>query len=164
MCNRNQTLMGTRFEKRLKDGVGYAPPVGNRPRFQPLDSNLNADWARMELHLCALTTDLENDDVLKCSLATPAQASKTMRAAWESAPTMERIVQDILRFLGALQDVLDVDGAMVLNEQRRGRRANLILPVPPAYQQVLADRLSKYRRWYNEHGDSYEDSDSNEED
>ena len=48
--------------------------------------------------------------------------------------------------------------------ERRGRRANLILPVPPAYQQVLADRLSKYRRWYNEHGDSDEDSDSNEED
>ena len=94
----------------------------------------------MELHLCALTTDLENDDPLKCSLATPA---KTMRAAWDAAPTPERIVQDILRFLVALQEVIDVDGAMVPDERRHGRRAAVILPVPPAYQQVLDDREHK---------------------
>ena len=114
----------------------------------------------MELHLCALTTDLENDDPLKCRLATPTAAAKTMRAAWDAAPTPERIVQDILRFLVALQEVIDVDGAMVPDERRHGRRAAVILPVPPAYQQVLDDRTQKYREWYNEHGDSDSDSDS----
>ena len=113
--------------------------------------------------MCALTTDLENDDPLKCSLATPMAAAKTMRAAWEVAPTLERIVQDILRFLVALQEVIDVDGAMVPNERRHGRRATVILPVPPAYQQVLDDRKQKYREWYNEHGDSDSDSDSDSE-
>ena len=75
------------------------------------------------IYLCALTTDLENDDPLKCSLATPTAAAKTMRAAWDAAPTLERIVQDILRVLVALQEVMDVDGAMVPNERRHGRRA-----------------------------------------
>jgi hypothetical protein len=51
-----------------------------------------------------------------------------MRAAWDAAPTPERIVQDILRFLVALQEVIDVDGAMVPNERRHGRRAAVILP------------------------------------
>jgi hypothetical protein len=35
-----------------------------------------------------------------------------------------------------------VDGG---NERRGGRRAAIILPVPPAYQQVLGDRTQKYR-------------------
>ena len=86
-----------------------------------------------------------------------------MKAAWEAAPTPDRIVQDILRFLVALQDVIDVKGAMVPNERRRGRRATVVLPVPPGYQQVLDNRKKKYQDWYNEHGDSDEDSDSDVE-
>jgi hypothetical protein len=56
-----------------------------------------------------------------------------MRAAWDAASTPERIVQDILRFLVALQEVIDVDGTMVPNERRHGHRAAVILPISPAY-------------------------------
>ena len=95
MCNKGQTLTGTRFE-----GKDYAPPVGNRPSWMCLDENLNADWARAELHLCAVTSDLDDDDERKASLATPAAAARTMHRAWEMAPTGPRIVEDILRYRG----------------------------------------------------------------
>ena len=65
-------------------------------------------------------------------------------------------------YLGTSKDP-DVKGAMVPNERRRGRRAAVILPVPPGYQQVLDDRKKKYQSWYNEHGDSEEDSESDGE-
>ena len=77
-----------------------------------------------------------------------------------TAGRYDETVQDILRFLQALQDVIDVDGAMVPNERRHGHRAAIILPVPPSHQQVLEDRKKKYQEWYNVHGDSDSDSDS----
>eukprot|EP01047_Picozoa_sp_COSAG01_P079840 COSAG01_NODE_15298_length_1352_cov_115.447725_2_plen_89_part_00 len=86
-----------------------------------------------------------------------------MEAAWAAAPTLDRVVQDILRFLQALQDVIDVDGAMVPNERRHGRRAALILPTPPGYESVLNDRREKYKNWYSQHADSNSDSDDDGE-
>ena len=81
-------------------------------------------WARAELHLCAVTSDLDDDDERKASLATPAAAARTMHRAWEMAPTGPRIVEDILRYPPALQDVIDVGGAEVPDKERgKGRRS-----------------------------------------
>jgi hypothetical protein len=50
--------------------------------------------------------------------------------------------------------------AMVPFERRHGRRAAVVLPALVGYQQVLDDRRKKYQDWYNDHGGSDEDSDS----
>eukprot|EP01048_Picozoa_sp_COSAG05_P023459 COSAG05_NODE_5089_length_1265_cov_12.121784_2_plen_162_part_00 len=161
MCNKGQTLTGTRFE-----GKDYAPPVGNRPSWMCLDENLNADWARAELHLCAVTSDLDDDDERKASLATPAAAARTMHRAWEMAPTGPRIVEDILRYPPALQDVIDVGGAEVPDKERRkGRRSTILLPAPPGLEDVVEERKAKYMVWLesDEEDSSSEDESSSDE-
>ena len=155
ICRIGITLTGTRFEGKNQTAVAYAPgaagsygpmpegypsdtceqvllvapPIGNRPEWMCLDSNLNADWERWTNHLCAFTSDLHFRDQRWCGLGTPEQVAETMKRAWAAIPAT-RIVQDILRYPDALQAVVDAQGGMPDIVKRRGRRSTLMLPTP----------------------------------
>lgn len=108
ICRIGSTLNGTQLEGKVH-GVFMAaigPPIGNRPEWMCLDSNLNADWERWTKHLCAFTSDLPYTDARWCGLGTPKEVAATMRQAWASIPEL-RIRQDILRYPSALQAVVD---------------------------------------------------------
>ena len=103
----------------------------------------------------------------RASLATPATAARTMHRAWEMAPTDSRIVEDILRYPQALQDVIDVGGEEVPDKERRkGRRSTILLPAPLGLEDVVEERKAKYMAWLesdDESSSGVEESSSDDE-
>ena len=144
------TLDGTQLAGREHKAFAavVAPPMGNRPEWMCLDSNLNADWERWTKHLCAFTSDLDFKDARWCGLGTPKQVAATMRLAWASIPEL-RIRQDVLRYPSALQAVVDASppGGMPAIVTRRGRRSTLMLPTPPGMDDIAAAREQKFDEW-----------------
>jgi hypothetical protein len=176
ICRIGITLTGTRFEGKNQTAVAYAPgaagsygpmpegypsdtceqvlpvapPIGNRPEWMCLDSNLNADWERWTKHLCAFTSDLHFRDQRWCGLGTPEQVAETMKRAWAAIPAT-RIVQDILRYPDALQAVVDAQGGMPDIVKRRGRRSTLMLPTPAGMEDIATARDKKYDQMYSQY-------------
>ncbi len=61
----------------------------------------------------ATTCELAVDDPKRFKVGTPEELSSTMDQVWLVCPTSERIVQDIKRFLKALERIIECKGAKV---------------------------------------------------
>ena len=88
----------------LQDGIPYARrPVGNSPKFMPLDNSLNRDILHSLRFHCVLSrfvlggegTD-EEERNMRFSLSTPKEISRGLKRIWESkigTPSSARIIQ-----------------------------------------------------------------------
>ena len=64
-----------------------------------------------------------NNDVRKFKTGTPNKVWSTMVRCWETEPTSDRIVDDILAFPRVLKQVVDAQGCVVADDKlRSGRR------------------------------------------
>ena len=84
--------------------------MGDSLELMPLDSSLFGDLIESVAWLVVSTK--RNDDDSRYSMATPDACWRTMTAAWELVRP-ERIVQDIDRFVVALDAIIAADGAYV---------------------------------------------------
>ena len=146
-------------------GKKVMPPIGNRPEWMPLDSNLNADWERWTKHLCALTSDVPaklpngKSNPEKYGLGTPDEVAYTAKKAWESFPD-SRIVQDMLRYPKALQAVVDCDGGLPVGYGKRaGRRSTLLLATPEGMEHIVKQREEKYEGWFLDDAETEDEDD-----
>ena len=108
----------------LQDGTTYAGrPVGNIPKFMPLDNILNRDILHFLRFHCVLShfvldgevTD-EEDRNMRFSFSTPREIARGMKRIWDSkmgTPSLARIIQDVDMALKALEIVYQANGASV---------------------------------------------------
>jgi hypothetical protein len=88
----------------------------------PLDSNLFSDSGYGVMQHRATTWRPLPGDLHKFSIGTP-EVSNSLRRSWEVCLTSERIVEDISRFLAALDKIIAAKGAYVPElDKRTGRR------------------------------------------
>ncbi|KAL7534623.1 hypothetical protein ACHAXR_006003 [Thalassiosira sp. AJA248-18] len=104
-------------------------PIGNSPEMMPLDNCLNKD-----LHECvsrhvlmSRAATLSKDDPRIFSMATPKQGELAYKRVWcpttGVAPPSKRIIQDIMKVVGAMKQIHAQKGAFVPNlAQRPGDR------------------------------------------
>ena len=90
----------------LQDGTPYTGrPVGNIPKFMPLDHSLNRDILRSLRFRCVLSrfflyeevTD-EEESNMRFSLSTPKEIARGLKRIWESkmgTPSSANIVPDV---------------------------------------------------------------------
>ena len=100
----------------LQDGTPYyGRPVGNSPKFMPLDNSLNRDILHSLRFHCVLSrfvldgegTD-EEERNMRFSLSTPKEIARGLKGIWESkmgTPSSARIIQDVDLALKALEIV-----------------------------------------------------------
>ena len=75
----------------LQDGTPYAGrPVGNRPKFTPLDNSLNRDILHSFVFHCVLSRFLldgegtyEEERNVRFSLYTPKETARGLKRIWE---------------------------------------------------------------------------------
>ena len=99
--------------------------VGDSPELCPLDNYLFADLERCKNFHVALSSFIPKHDDPRCfHLGTPMQVEKTLCRCWEVEPTSERIIADIKKIPGTIQQLIDARGTLLKNEfLRKGRRA-----------------------------------------
>ena len=74
---------------------------------------------------CAISSILVPGDVgfdFKFNIGNITELKSAAVRTWAHYPTSKRIVEDILRFPAACEAVIAVEGAVVANIKRRGRR------------------------------------------
>ena len=87
-------------------------PVGNNPKYMPLDNNLNNDLHASVLTHCIMTQNLDDNDKMKFDMSTPVQRIKAYTRIWEHHPPSKHIVEDINMTYGSLRDILVTKGAL----------------------------------------------------
>ena len=91
-------------------------PVGNSPKFMPLDMSLNNDiQLNFSLH-CAITGHLSDDDPRKFSMRTPKTIVCGIMRLWGAegnVPLLQRIIQDCDKALRDFRVVYRAGGKMV---------------------------------------------------
>ena len=85
--------------------------MGDSYDLMPLNSSLFGDLIKKVAWLVVPTTDLEEEGK-QFSMGTPDNAWKKVVAAWDLVPK-KRIVEDIERFIPALEAIVKVDGTYV---------------------------------------------------
>ena len=109
---------------RLQDGKAYAgPPIGNSPKFMPLDNSLNRDILhslRFHFVLSRFLLDGEGTDEeernMRFSFSTPEEITRGLKCIRESkmgTPSSARIIQDVDLALKLLDIVKCSNGAAV---------------------------------------------------
>ena len=118
----------------LQDGTPYSGrPVGNSPKFMPLDNRLNRDILQSLRFHCVLSRFLiygeredKEDRNVRFSLFTPKEIARRLKRIWESkmgTPSSSRIIQDVNLVLKALGIVYRENGAAVEGlSDRNGHR------------------------------------------
>ena len=108
----------------FQDGTPYdGRPVGNIPKFMPLDNNLKRDilqCLRFHYVLSRFVLDregtYEEERNMHLSFSTPKEIAQGMKRIWESkmgTPSLARIIQDVDLALKALEIVYHANGAAV---------------------------------------------------
>ena len=87
-------------------------PVGNNPKYMPLDNNLNNDLHASVLTHCIMTQNLDDNDKKKFDMSTPVQGTDAYTRIWEHHPPSKRIVEDINLTYDSLRDILVTKGAL----------------------------------------------------
>ena len=93
-------------------------PVANRPELMPLDKFLNNDiQSALSLH-CAITTNLDDDDIRKFSFSTPSTNMSEIRHIYNNGtssnvPSSRHIVQDCRKVLRTFRIVYENNGGMM---------------------------------------------------
>jgi hypothetical protein len=95
--------------------------MGDSPELMPLDSSLFNDLIEgIGSNVCA-TGAMERG--MGYSMGTPNDAWKAMTAVWKTTPSSARIVEDVDRFLIALERIIEEEGAYVEEfDARKGHR------------------------------------------
>ena len=116
----------------------WAPcPVGNIPKFMPLDNSLNRDILH-SLHFCCVLSrfllDREGTDEeeknMRFTFSTPKEISRGLKRIWVSkmgSPSSARIIQDVDLALKALDIVCRANRAAVEGvADRNGHRQKVV--------------------------------------
>ena len=109
---------------RLQDGTPYAGhPVGNIPKFMPLDNSLNHDILlslRMHSVLSSYIVDGEETTEEKKNMclsnSTQREIAQGLKRIWDSkmgTPSSVRIIEDVDLVLNALEIVYHANGTAV---------------------------------------------------
>ena len=109
---------------RLQDGTPYVGrPVGNSPKFMPLDNSLNRDILHCLRFHCVLSRfvlDREGTDEeernKRFSFSTPREISRGMKRIWDSkmgTPSSAQMIEDVDLALKAVEIVYLAHGASV---------------------------------------------------
>jgi hypothetical protein len=119
--------------------------VGDSPELCPLDSNLFSDFEFAMRQNVAYTYWLPHDHPDKYLTGTAKGDQRLMEETWDhpGAVTSERIVEDICRFIPAMDAILAANGAKVPElDQRRGRRQTkpYTPPVIEAVEELMKAR------------------------
>lgn len=132
----------------LNVGTTYdGRPVGNSPEMMPMDASLNKDVDDGVKQHIAYSYYLPDDDSHKFSMARPKMGLFAYRRVWNNppveghndgavpntnscsssgCPSSRQIVQDINKFLVALVDIIEAEGAIIIKKgsvRRHGHRA-----------------------------------------
>ena len=122
----------------LQDGTTYAGrPVGNSPKFMPLDNGLNRDILHSLSFHCVLShfmldgEGIDKEERNMCfSFETPKEIARGLKRIWESkmgTPSLARIIQDVDLELKALEIVYRANGAAVEGlADRNGHRWKVV--------------------------------------
>ena len=95
--------------------------MGDSPELMPLDSTLFGDQIEWVAWLVVSTALLPEKE--QYSMGSPNEAWRTMVDAWTQVPE-SRIVEDIDRFVVALERIIEAKGAYVADcDLRKGHRA-----------------------------------------
>jgi hypothetical protein len=97
--------------------------MGDSPELMPLDSSLFSDQIEKVAWLVVSTAALSEEE--RYSMATPNQAWRTMVAAWSQVPE-KRILEDIDRFVAALDSIIAAKGAYVSDKDLRNGHRRLM--------------------------------------
>ena len=97
--------------------------MGDSPECMPLDSSLFSDQIENVAELVVGTALLEGDE--RFTMATPNKAWTTMVAAWGMLKS-DRIIQDIDRFVPALDAIIAAEGAYVSDKDLRNGHRRLM--------------------------------------
>ena len=101
-------------------------PVGNSPEFMPLDTHLNQDLHSSHDYHATVIQHLEDDDRRKFHGSTRKQMSDSYHRLFHPdtgvAPSSDRIMEDVSRVFHSLYLVHDVEGCMIDENNRSGRR------------------------------------------
>ena len=122
----------------LQDCTPYAGrPVGNSPKFMPLDNSLNRDILQSFRFHCVLIHSIvdgeeitEEERKLCFSFSTPREIARGLKLIWDSkmgTPCFERIIQDVHMALKALEILYRENGAAVEGlADRNGHRRKVV--------------------------------------
>ena len=95
--------------------------MGDSPELMPLDSSLFNDLIEAIGNNVCATGEMEKGTGY--SMGTPNEAWRTMTEVWKTTPSSARIVQDVDRFLVALERIIEEEGAYVEEfDARKGHR------------------------------------------
>ena len=104
----NGVNTGTRYHGR---------PVGNSPKFMPLDNSLNTDVTQAHDMHVSVTIHLPKDDPMKLSNCTPQTISRRIKHIVESVdhgcPSSSRIIQCCNKALDTMFAVYNAEGGIV---------------------------------------------------
>ena len=126
--------------------------VGNSYELMPLDNHLFSDVKTSVRSHAVWTANLDREDPKRFKMGTPRELSCAFRRVWDPetgvAPTSERIVQDIRRWPGAVQAIVDHDGAVVpsLNKRTGRRKASTASVMHADAVAAHSERLARYAR------------------
>ena len=106
----------------LQDCAPYAShPVGNSPKFMPLNNILNRDILQSLRFCCDLSHSIKDgkettgeERKLSFSFSTLRKIARGLKRLWDSkmvTPSLERIIQDVNMALKALEIVYCENGA-----------------------------------------------------
>ena len=121
--------------------------MGDSPELMPLDSSLFSDQIENVARLVVGTSSLAEEE--RYTMATPNKAWTTMVAAWTMLKS-DRIIQDVDRFVPALNAIIAAEGAYVADKDLRNGHRRLMrrlvrggVPVQGAGGVSTAARLAK---------------------
>ena len=122
----------------MKNGTPYAGrPLGNSPKFMPLDNRLNRDILQSLNFHCVLSHSFvdgkettEEERKLCFSFSTPREIARGLKRLWDSkmgTPCSARIIEDVDLALKALEIVYHENGAAVEGiADRNGHRRKVL--------------------------------------
>ncbi len=100
------------------------------------------------LHHVALTSNLPVGDPKKFKMGTPKECGDNMDRTWEVYPTLERVVQDILKFPRALDAIILEEGGVVEELTKlTGRRKELHLDAFPHHPDCAEAVKTREAKW-----------------
>ena len=110
--------------------------MGDSPKLMPLDSSLFSDQIENVAKLVVATASLEEEE--RFTMATPDKAWTTMVAAWGMLKS-DRIVQDIDRFVPALDSIIAAEGAYVSDKDLRNGHRRPRTQITAVKQKLLSE-------------------------
>ena len=97
-----------------RDTIYCGSVVGNSPDMaRGLDAHGFSDLSRSVEYHTALTYLYEPNDPRKFEMETPKQVWKTLARCWEMAPSLERIIDDVMALLHVLGNIVAAEGCVV---------------------------------------------------